>query len=79
MGRECANILKRMQLSEDERKDTETILDKLEAHFLPCKNIIYGSFLFHSRTQEPGETTQQYVTALQEWADTCNFEGLRDW
>ena len=60
MGRECAAILKRLQLTENERKNSTAILEKLAAHFKPCKNEIYESFVFNCRIQQPGETAQQY-------------------
>ena len=52
--------------------------EAMEKHFMPRRNIIFESFKFNSRKQEPGETVQQYVQELQKLADTCEFEGLHD-
>ena len=51
MGIECKKILKRLQLSEDEMKDPKTILDKLQDHFLPVRNILYERYAFHNTDQ----------------------------
>ena len=41
MGTECKKILKRLQLPEDEMKEPEIILGKLEAQFVSERNILY--------------------------------------
>ena len=79
MGREAAGILKRLSLSaEDKKKTTKQVLDTLEKHFKPRKNEIYESFIFISRAQQSGESIQQYVSALQQLAESCEFGSPRD-
>ena len=41
MGTECKQVLKRLNLIEEELKTTDTILTKLEEHFVPERNILY--------------------------------------
>ena len=40
MGKECRQILGRLELSGDDMNDTEVILAKLEAYFQPTRNIL---------------------------------------
>ena len=78
MGIECKKILKRLQLSEDEMKDPKTILDKLQDHFLPVRNILYERYVFHNTDQLAHETIDQFVIKLRQLAEPCQFGTLED-
>ena len=78
MGRDCRQTLKQLELSEDDSKEPDAILESLERYFKPLRNVIYESFMFNSRTQQPGETTRQFVEERQRLAETCDFDGLHD-
>ena len=53
MGMECKQVLNRLDLIPEELGKTSTILDKLELHFAPERNILYERYLFHSAEQQP--------------------------
>ena len=74
MGKQCGQILSRLELSED----LSTILDKLESYFEPARNILYERFLFHEAEQQPNETMDQYIVRLRCLAEACNFRGLHN-
>ena len=78
MGKQCRQILSRLELSEADSKDPSTILDKLESYFEPARNIVYERFLFHAAEQQRSETVDQYIIRLRRLAETCNFRGLHD-
>jgi len=78
MGKECRQILARLELSETESKDPAVVLAKLEAYFEPARNILYERFLFHGAEQLPNEMIDQYIIRLRRLAETCNFQGLHD-
>lgn len=78
MGKECRQILARLEISEDESKDPAVVLDKLESYFEPTRNILYERFLFHAAEQQPNETVDQYIIRLRRLAETCNFRNLHD-
>lgn len=40
MGTECKKILKRLQLTEADMEDPQTILDALQDPFVPVRNIL---------------------------------------
>ena len=40
MDKECRQILSCLQLTDDEKKSTKDIHDKLEAYFAPTRNIV---------------------------------------
>ena len=78
MGKECRQILARLELSEEEMKDPAVVINKLESYFEPTRNILYECFLFHAAEQQPNETVDQYIIRLRHLAETCNFQGLHD-
>ena len=49
MGTECKKILKRLQLSADKMKEPEVILGKLEANFVPERNILCERNNWHTK------------------------------
>ena len=57
-----SQILSRLELTEEEKKDTTAILAKLKAYFVPTRNILYERYLFHTAEQQPNETVHQYMT-----------------
>ena len=75
MGKE---ILSRLELTEEEKKDTAAILAKLKAYFAPTRNILYERYLFHTAEQQPNETVHQYMIRLRHLAGSCNFGNLHD-
>ena len=59
-------------------KDPKTILDKLQDHFLPVRNILYECYVFHNSDQLAHETIDQFVIKLQHLAEPSQFGILED-
>ena len=82
MGSEIESILRTMNLTEDEAKSYETIVNKLDAYFKPRKNIIRLRRIFHKRLQLEHENVETYLRELYEAAEDCDFtdkkERIRD-
>ncbi|XP_037505600.1 uncharacterized protein LOC119381890 [Rhipicephalus sanguineus] len=78
MGRQARNIFQTFGLTEEESRCYETVKKKFDAHFVATKNIVYESANFHRRKQEPGESADNFVTALHELADRCEFARFRE-
>ena len=78
MGKECKQILNRLGLTADQLKTSSVILDKLQEHFAPARNILYERYRFHSAEQQPNESVDQFVIRLKHLADSCAFTGLHD-
>ena len=58
---------------EDESKLCRAILDKLNLHFLGETREFFERFKFNQRSQEAGESVEQYVTVLRTMSKTCGF------
>ena len=50
------------------------VLKKFEEYCQPCKNVPFERYRFNRRVQEPGETYDQYRTALLKIAEGCEFQ-----
>ena len=60
----------------DTGTDYKTALSKLDAYFLPKKNVDYETFQFRQATQKSDETVDQFVTRLRKLAEHCEFTDL---
>ena len=83
MGIEAENIFKSFNLSADDSKNFDTVIESFNNHFIPKKNVIHERAKFHQRQQQKGETTESFIRSLYELADNCNFgtdknERIRD-
>ncbi|KAJ1108132.1 hypothetical protein NDU88_005514 [Pleurodeles waltl] len=61
----------------------ELCLKKLDLHYLPKISTILERYHFGMRKQKPGESIEEYLTALRKLAATCKFgmtleERIRD-
>ena len=59
----------------DEAK-IEPVLEKFEAYCMPRKNVPFERYRFNRRMQEPGESYDQYKTALRKLAEGCEFSTI---
>ncbi len=59
----------------DEAK-IEPLLLKFSQYCEPRKNVPFDRYLFNRRAQEPGETYDQYHTALRKLAEGCDFQTI---
>lgn len=60
----------------DTGDDYKTAQEKLDAYFLPKKNVDYEICQFRQAMQQPSETIDQYVTRLRKLAAHCEFQDL---
>lgn len=54
----------------------EEVTQLLQEHYSPRTNEIAQSYLFFTRNQEPDETVKDFIVAIRQLADTCNFGSL---
>ena len=53
-------------------------MSKFDAVFKVCRNVIYERARFNRRSQQPGETNEQFIMALYELADNCEYGKMKD-
>ena len=79
MGKEAENVFKSFVFdNEDDKENYEVVMQKLEEHFIPRRNVIYECVRFHQRRQGEGETVEAFVRGLYELSEHCNFGELKD-
>ena len=61
---------------EGDRNKLEPVLNKFEEYCQPHKNVPFERYRFNRQVQEPGETYDQYRTALQKLAERCEFSSI---
>ncbi|XP_075737489.1 uncharacterized protein LOC142777076 [Rhipicephalus microplus] len=74
MGRQAREIFSTFTLSEQQQKQYETVRKKFDDHFVAARNLVYESACFHRRIQQPGESVDQFVTALHTLANRCDYK-----
>ena len=62
--------------SEGDEAKIGPVLAKFEAYCQPRKNIPFERYRFNRRGQEPGESYDQYRTALRMLAEGCDFQTI---
>ena len=77
IGTKAYAILRNL-LAPAEPKDSDfaTIKGKLVGYYKPKPPVIGQRFIFHQRTQKPGESINQFVMELRRLARTCDFGGF---
>ena len=78
MGDEADDILCSMGLSDEEKKNYETVKAKFEAHFIKRRNPIFEQAKFNQCRQEEGESVDSFITSLYCLAEHCAYGALHD-
>nr|XP_039254308.1 uncharacterized protein LOC120331303 [Styela clava] len=64
--------------SEEDKKDINKVLEKLELFCIGEINESYERYVFNHRGQLPGEHFDTFLSSLRSLAKTCNFGALED-
>lgn len=78
MGNKSEDIFNSFGLKNAELKSYPIIKKKFEEHFFPKVNVIFERAQFNRRSQEPGETTDSFITDLYKLVETCDYGAKRD-
>jgi predicted aspartyl protease len=77
-GERAEDILSSFNLTNEETASFDTVLERFDKHFVVRTNVIFERAQFNCRRQEPGETTNDFITALYKLVATCNYGDKRD-
>ena len=78
LGEEAESVLSSTNATEDDHKNYDTVMAKYDEYFKVRRNVIYERARFNCRSQQPGETAEQFIMSLYELADNCDYGDLRD-
>ena len=69
MGAECKRVLNSLpDLTNEDRKNPDRIIEALRQHFVPQRNVLYERFNFNSATQRSSESIDEFVIRLRQMA-----------
>lgn len=74
MGEKADEIFSSFNLGTDEAITYNTVIDRYNKHFIPKVNVIFERSQFNTRVQQNGESVEQFVIALHQLAERCNYE-----
>ena len=78
LGEEAEGVLTSTNVTADERKVYDTVVDKFDAFFNVRRNVIFERARFDRRNQLDGETAEQYIMELYRLAESCDYGDLKD-
>ncbi|UYV66194.1 K02A2.6-like [Cordylochernes scorpioides] len=77
-GKEAYNIFEHLDLSDEQRNNSDEIINALTHHFTPKINIIYERSIFNQTNQETNESIEQYICRLRKLSSTCNYGAMTE-
>ncbi|UYV81197.1 K02A2.6-like, partial [Cordylochernes scorpioides] len=78
IGKEAYNIFEHLDLSDEQRNNSDEIINALTQHFTPKINIIYERSIFNQTNQETNESIEQYICRLRKLSSTCNYGAMTE-
>ena len=78
IGPEAESVLDSTNATEEERKKYSTVLAKFDSFFKVRKNTIFELAKFNRHRQQEGETAEQFIAALFDLAENCEYGNLKD-
>jgi len=76
LGEEAEDVLTSTNISEEDKTKYDKVLEKLNGFFNIHKNVILERAKFNRRNQLPGESAEQYITALYHQVEHCQYGEL---
>lgn len=74
MGDAADDIILSFKLSSVEADNYDTVISKFNLYFIPKTNVIFERARFNTRSQETGESIEDYATCLFKLAEKCDFD-----
>ncbi|UYV72154.1 K02A2.6-like [Cordylochernes scorpioides] len=78
IGKDCFNVFLNLDLKEDEKNSLPKIIEALNNHFTPQKNVIYERYIFDTSNQEENEGIDSYTNRLRGLASSCEYDILTE-
>lgn len=78
IGDEGLHIFNTFQLTDEDKKSYDTIIKSFKDYCSPRKSTVLNRYKFFIRSQQEGETFDQFQTALKSLAQDCDFGNQMD-
>ncbi|GLV46504.1 hypothetical protein CBL_20842 [Carabus blaptoides fortunei] len=77
IGDDALRLFNTFKLRETDKNSLKAVMNAFEDYCSPRKNVVFNRFKFFKKTQEPGESFDQFHTELKSLAKNCDF-GVND-
>ncbi|GBO41607.1 Transposon Ty3-G Gag-Pol polyprotein [Araneus ventricosus] len=77
-GEEAVEVFNTFNLSAEDRKDFDKVVNHFEKFTTPKRNVVVERFIFNQRCQEEGETFDVFVMDLKKLVKSCEFGDQSD-
>lgn len=78
MGDQSEDVLSTFQLSAEDSKNFDVVLQRFDSYFIPKRNIIFERARFNMRSQQDGESIEEFATTLHTLSKDCDYGNLRE-
>ena len=78
LGADAEDVLLTTNITTEHRKKYQKVLEKFDEFFAVRRNVIFERARFNKRTQQQGESAEDYITVLHQLADTCEYGDLKE-
>ena len=78
LGADAEDILSTTNISTENRKKYQKVLEKFDDFFAVRRNIIFERARFNKRTQQQGESAEDYITVLHQLAESCEYGDIKE-
>ena len=65
-------------ISEDDRKQFDSVIAKFDSFFKIHKNVIFEHARLNRCSQEDGESAEEFITSLYQLVENCEYGALQD-
>ena len=78
LGADAEDILSTTNISTENRKKYQKVLEKFDEFFAVRRNVIFERAHFNKRTQQQGESAEDYITVLHQLAECCEYGDIKE-
>ena len=76
LGEEAETVLASTNITDEQRKVYDTVINKFDSFFKVTRNVIFKSACFNCRVQLEGETAEQFIIELYNLSEFCDYGEL---
>ncbi|XP_075159688.1 uncharacterized protein LOC142232866 [Haematobia irritans] len=76
IGPDGKEIIRNLELSDEDRKSYEKVINALDNLFGSHTNILYERFVFYNRNQMEHEPVESFIKEIRELASSCEFSNV---
>ena len=78
MGEKAEDVLRSTAISDENLKKFGKVIDQFDEFFKVRKNVIFERARFNRRSQLEGESVEEFITALYQLVENCDYGTLQD-